>query len=136
MADVDQLLTAELVEIRPVDPADADAQFRLREYFVELDRRFDARFDPASSSSLELDELRPPAGVFLVAILRAEPVACGALKFHGDEPAELKRMWVAESARGLGREIEAFNDEPYAHYWFEKQLPQPPTTVPGTATEV
>jgi len=96
--------------------------------------------------------------------LRGEPVGCGALKFHGDQPAELKRMWVAESTRGLGigrrlldelerhaadggarvirletnrslteaislyrsagyREVAAFNDEPYAHHWFEKQLP-------------
>ena len=27
---------------------------------------------------------------------------CGALKFHGLEPAEIKRMWVAPTARGLG----------------------------------
>ncbi len=24
------------------------------------------------------------------------------MKFHGQEPAEVKRMWVAESVRGLG----------------------------------
>jgi GNAT superfamily N-acetyltransferase len=53
-------------------------------------------------TSAELHELRPPAGVFLVATLHGEPIACGGLKFHGDEPVELKRMWVAESARGLG----------------------------------
>ena len=79
------------------------------------------------------------------------------------EPTELKRMWVASSARGLGlgrrllaeleseafrhgaktirletnralseaialyrssgyREVDAFNEEPYAHHWFEKRL--------------
>ena len=43
-----------------------------------------------------------PAGIFLVASLAGEPLGCGALKFHGDGPAELKRMWVAPSARGLG----------------------------------
>jgi DNA-binding MarR family transcriptional regulator/GNAT superfamily N-acetyltransferase len=165
MAEVEQLLTAALVEIKAVDPAHRDAQFCLHEYVVELGRRFDTGFDPASSISAELNELRPPAGVFLVATLRAEPVGCGGLKFHGDEPTELKRMWVAESARGLGigrrlltelesraaadgahvirletnktlteainlyrsagyREVEAFNDEPYAHHWFEKHLGQ------------
>jgi ribosomal protein S18 acetylase RimI-like enzyme len=46
--------------------------------------------------------MRPPAGLFLVATLRGEPVGCGGLKFHGDEPTELKRMWVAPTARGLG----------------------------------
>jgi len=50
----------------------------------------------------------PPAdfvlhnSLFLVAHLRETPVACGALKLHADAPAELKRMWVAPSARGLG----------------------------------
>src|SRR5437764_1344204 len=57
---------------------------------------------------LELDSgqmsrlLRPPAGAFIVAYLRDEPIGCGALKHHRSEPSEIKRMWVAESARGLG----------------------------------
>jgi DNA-binding MarR family transcriptional regulator/GNAT superfamily N-acetyltransferase len=163
MAEVELLLTVGLVEIKAVDPAERDAQLCLREYFAELDRRFDTGFDPALSIPAELHELRPPAGVFLVATLRGEPIGCGALKFHGDEPTELKRMWVAESARGLGigrrllselesraadegvrvvrletnkslaeaislyrsagyREVDAFNDEPYSHHWFEKRL--------------
>ena len=46
--------------------------------------------------------MRPPAGLFLVATLHGEPVGCGALKLHNPEPAELKRMWVADAARGLG----------------------------------
>jgi len=46
--------------------------------------------------------MRPPAGIFLVASLSQDPIGCGALKFHGDEPTELKRMWVAPTARGLG----------------------------------
>ena len=166
MSEVEQLLTAALVEVDVIDPAHRDAQFCVRAYFAELGRRFDTGFDPASSIPAELHELRPPAGLFVVARLHGEPVGCGALKFHGDEPAELKRMWVAETARGLGlgrrlltelerraseagarvvrletnkslaeaislyrsagyREVDAFNDEPYAHHWFEKQLEPP-----------
>jgi DNA-binding MarR family transcriptional regulator len=49
MAEVELLLTVGLVEIKAVDPAERDAQFCLREYFAELDRRFDAGFDPALS---------------------------------------------------------------------------------------
>jgi DNA-binding MarR family transcriptional regulator/GNAT superfamily N-acetyltransferase len=165
MAEVERLLSAALVELDVVDPADGNAQFCLGEYFAELGRRFDTGFDPALSISAGLDELRLPAGLFLVATLRTDPVGCGALKFHDGEPTELKRMWVAESARGLGigrrlltelerhaaaqgtrvirletngslheaidlyrsagyRETEAFNDEPYAHHWFEKRLPR------------
>ncbi|MGH3342735.1 MAG: GNAT family N-acetyltransferase [Carbonactinosporaceae bacterium] len=37
-----------------------------------------------------------------MAYLHAEAVGCGGLKFHGDQPTEIKRMWVAGSARGLG----------------------------------
>ena len=37
-----------------------------------------------------------------MASLRGEPIGCGALKLHGDGTAEIKRMWVADSARGLG----------------------------------
>jgi len=37
-----------------------------------------------------------------MASLRGEPVGCGARRFHAREPTELKRMWVAPSARGLG----------------------------------
>ena len=90
------------LEITVADPAQPAAQHCLREYFAELDRRFDAGFDPTTSLAAEPDEMRPPAGLFLVATLHGEPVGCGALKFHGDEPTELKRMWVASSVRGLG----------------------------------
>src|SRR6266567_7571259 len=157
-----------MVEIAPIDPADPDAQHCLNAYFAELIRRFDTGFDPALGISATEDELRPPAGLLLVATRDGEPIGCGALKFHGAEPTELKRMWVDESARGLGVgrrllselehqaaahgartvrletnralveaislyrsagyvEVPRFNDEPYAHHWFEKRL-----TAPGS----
>jgi DNA-binding MarR family transcriptional regulator/GNAT superfamily N-acetyltransferase len=160
MGEVERLLTAAMVRIAPVDPAHPHAQHCLREYAAELDRRFEHGFDPARSISVAPHELRPPAGLVLVASLRSEPVGCGALKFHDGEPTEIKRMWVAGSARGLGvgrrllaelearagaavvrletnralteaismyrsagyTEVAPFNDEPYAHHWFEKRL--------------
>jgi len=163
MAEVERLLTAALVEIAVVDPAGHDAQFCLHEYYAELAQRFETGFDPALSISAEHDDFRPPAGAFLVATLRAEPVGCGALKLQPDGSAYLKRMWVAGPVRGLGiarrllgelerhaaahgarvatletnralteaiglyrsagyREVDPFNDEPYAHHWFEKRL--------------
>jgi DNA-binding MarR family transcriptional regulator/GNAT superfamily N-acetyltransferase len=102
MADVERLLSAAMVEVAPIDPADPRARYCLNAYFAELDRRFDGGFDPGQSIPADDDELRPPAGVLLLVSLGADPIGCGALKFHGNEPAELKRMWVAESARGLG----------------------------------
>jgi DNA-binding MarR family transcriptional regulator len=163
METVARLLTAGLVEIAVEDPTTDAAQRCIGAYFAELDSRFDAGFDPALSITADASELVEPAGLLLLGRLRGEPVGCGALKFHGREPAEIKRMWVAPSARGLGvgrrilaeleaharrrrvrvarletnrsldeaislyraagyAEVDAFNDEPYAHHWFEKRL--------------
>ena len=102
MAEVERLLTAAMVRIGPIDPNHPQAQHCQREYVAELDRRFAAGFDPAQSISADAHELRPPVGILLLAWLSSEPIGCGALKFHEGEPTELKRMWIAESARGLG----------------------------------
>lgn len=102
MAEVERLLTASAVDVAPCPPGHPDSRFCLRAYFAELARRFDGGFDPGLSTSAADEEMTPPAGVLLVATLHGEPVGCGALKFHGAAPAEVKRMWVAPSARGLG----------------------------------
>jgi DNA-binding MarR family transcriptional regulator/GNAT superfamily N-acetyltransferase len=163
MAEVERLLVSSAIRIAVADPGHPDARYCLRAYVDELARRFDGGFDPALSISAADPELRPPAGLFLVATRHGEPVGCGALKFHPAAPAEVKRMWVAPAARGLGlgrrllaelearaaasgvrvlrletnralteaiglylaagyREVPAFNDEPYAHHWFQKTL--------------
>ena len=163
MGEVERLLTAGLVRIEVVDPESPAADYCLGEYYAEIGRRFEGGFDHTVSLAATPEQLRPPAGLFVVAFLHAEPVGCGALKFHGRRPAELKRMWVAPQARGLGlgrrllaelerlaadhgvrtlrletnktlveaialyrssgwREVDAFNDERYAHHWFEKRL--------------
>ncbi len=164
MRTVRRLLSTTAIEIRRVDPDGADAQSCVRAYFAELDRRSESGFDAAAGVSAEPHEVTPPAGLFLVAYLHGEPLGCGAVKHHPGGPSEIKRMWVAESARGLGiarkllAELEAeavsksatvarletnkalieaiglyrsagyvevppFNGEPFAHHWFEKQLP-------------
>jgi DNA-binding MarR family transcriptional regulator/GNAT superfamily N-acetyltransferase len=163
MSEVEALLTAGLVEIDEVDPSYTDARSCLAEYFAELGTRFDTGFDPTLSTAPTVDEFRRPAGLFLVARLRSEPVGCAALKLPLERPSEIKRMWVARSARGLGvgrrllgvlercaadagartirletnqtlteaislyrsagyRDVDPFNDELYAHHWFEKDL--------------
>ena len=163
MAEVERLVRASAVRITVEDPSSADATWCLERYFSELAARFETGFDPSLSISAAADEMTAPAGVFLIARARARPVGCGGLKFHPGAPAELKRMWVAPEARGIGlgrrllqelerlarqaavevlrletnraldeaialyrnsgfREVAAFNDEPYAHHWFEKHL--------------
>ena len=49
-----------LDSIDQVDPTDEHAQFCLREYFTELDRRFDTGFDPDASLPADPAEMRAP----------------------------------------------------------------------------
>ena len=103
MRTVERLIAASLVDIRTVDPEDPDAQRCLRAYVAELNRRApDRGFDPSKGSTAEPREVRWPVGAFVVVYLRDEPVGCGAVKHHPGQVTDIKRMWVAESARGLG----------------------------------
>src|SRR5690606_13029586 len=102
MAEVERFMRASAVEIAPADPAGADARACIEAYLRELDERFESGFDPARGPTAEPGELVPPAGLFLLARLDGAAVGCGALKFDGRGGGEIKRMWVAPSARGLG----------------------------------
>jgi len=102
MHDVERLLTAASVEITAVDPEHPDARYCLAEYVAELNRRSDRGFDPSMGATALPHEVRPPAGEFFVAYLHGEPVGCGAVKHHPGGVTDIKRMWIAPSARGLG----------------------------------
>ena len=101
MRDVERLLTAGLVEVRETDPEHPDAQRCVAAYIAELEEREGRRFDPAAGSTAEPADLRPPAGLMLVAYLRGTAVGCGGVKHHGDW-SEIKRVWVSGEVRGLG----------------------------------
>jgi DNA-binding MarR family transcriptional regulator/GNAT superfamily N-acetyltransferase len=103
MRTVERLIAASLVELRTVDPDEPDAQRCLRAYVAELNRRApDRGFDPTKGSTAARHEVLWPNGAFVVVYLGEEPVGCGAVKHHPGEVSDIKRMWVAESARGLG----------------------------------
>jgi DNA-binding MarR family transcriptional regulator/ribosomal protein S18 acetylase RimI-like enzyme len=162
MGTVERVLSGSAVRISVEAPDSHAAESCLAHYFEELAARFDAGFDPTLSLPAAALELTPPQGYFVLATLGGQPIGCGALKCHADY-GEIKRMWVASSARGLGvgtrillrleelarqrripvlrletnktlteaqslyrrngfREVPAFNDERYAHHWFEKVL--------------
>lgn len=101
-ADVERLLQASMVRFAVEDPTTPDARWCADQYFLELDTRFDAGFDPERSHTVDARELVPPTGVLVVARLRGRPVGAGALKLRRREPSEVKRMWIAPSVRGLG----------------------------------
>ena len=163
MAEVERLLRMAAIEVQIEPPGSADARWCIGQYFAELATRFDTGFDPARSNPADDAALTPPAGYFMLARLDGAPVGCGALKCNAGSIGEIKRMWTAPDARGLGvagkvlhaledaaraaglttlrletnrtlveaqalyrrqgyREVAPFNDEPYAHHWFEKTL--------------
>jgi DNA-binding MarR family transcriptional regulator len=102
MAEVQHLLRASGAVIERVDPSSSEAGWCVAQYFDELSRRFERGFDPAQSIPAEDEDMLPPWGAFLVGTVEGEPVACGAVKTIAPGVGSLKRMWVADSARGLG----------------------------------
>lgn len=161
-AEVERLLTASTVRVAVTPPTRPEARECLRAYAEELAGRFEEGFDPSVGPAAGAAEFTPPAGEFLVASLDGGPVGCVGVRFYCDV-AEIKRMWVAPAARGLGlarrllseieerarahglratrldtnaalveaialyrsagyREVPPFNDNPYAHHWFARDL--------------
>src|SRR5271170_5491099 len=102
MGEVERLLRASSVEIVAVAADDSEARWRLDEYFRELASRFEGGFDPPKELSAEIAEMTPPAGVFVLARLDGESVGCGGLKRVDPTTGEIKRVWTAPAARGLG----------------------------------
>jgi DNA-binding MarR family transcriptional regulator/GNAT superfamily N-acetyltransferase len=102
MAEVERLFRAAAVELR-LEPADgAAAQWCLGQYFAELALRFETGFDPARSNPASAVEMTPPTGYFVVAWLDGSAAGCGGLKLGEAGAGEIKRMWTAPGARGLG----------------------------------
>src|SRR3569623_1646765 len=102
MAEVERLMRAAAVVVEIADPASDDSRACVEAYLREIDARFDTGFDPTRGPSADPGELVPPSGVFLLARVDEDPIGCGALKVIGEGIGEIKRMWVAPAARGLG----------------------------------
>ncbi len=167
MTCVERLMRTASVQIVVESVATTDAEYCLGEYYTELDQRFEGGFDVKQSISAEPEELKPPNGIFVIARSDRLAVGCGALKVKDNNIAEIKRMWVSKTVRGLGigrriletleqyatefgvdilrletnrtlkeaqalyrangfAEVKPFNDETYAHHWFEKRIPAQP----------
>lgn len=92
----------ERIAIAPVDPTDAAARLCLRNYYGELARRFEQGYDPARAADPEAADMRPPRGAFLLARSDAAALGCVALKGGDGAVGEIKRLWVAPEARGMG----------------------------------
>jgi DNA-binding MarR family transcriptional regulator/GNAT superfamily N-acetyltransferase len=101
------------IVLEEMDPRRDDAKYCLGEYYAELARRFEKGFDVSLSRDPDAVDMIRPRGTFLVAMSDGVPIGCVGLKGGGGEVAEIKRLWVAPSARGLGlarRLIDAAED--------------------------
>jgi DNA-binding MarR family transcriptional regulator/GNAT superfamily N-acetyltransferase len=102
MAEVERLVQAASIEIRPEPPDSADAQACLRAYFQELDARFEGGFETDAHDHVSDASMAPPTGLFVVAWLEGRPVGCGGLRRLEGGIGEVKRLWTDRSVRRMG----------------------------------
>lgn len=77
---------------------------------TDLQQVYVERYGETDITPVEPAQFAPPQGYFVVGYLDGVPVACGGWRAHDgelEEPllpgdAEIKRMYVAEAARGRG----------------------------------
>ncbi len=102
MGEVERLIRAASIEVGAESPDSADARRCLDAYFQELEARFESGFDASADHSAPAGAMTPPSGLFVIARLDGEAVGCGGFKRVGKTTGEIKRVWTAPSARGLG----------------------------------
>ena len=95
-------LTRERIALDEMDPRSDAARYCLGEYYAELGRRLKQGFDVSLSRDPDAKDMRRPRGSFIVAMSDTLPIGCVGLKGTDHGYAEIKRLWVAPSARGLG----------------------------------
>jgi DNA-binding MarR family transcriptional regulator/ribosomal protein S18 acetylase RimI-like enzyme len=95
-------LGRERIAIEEADPKGDAARYCLSEYYAELGRRLQKGFDVSLSRDPEAADMVRPRGAFLLALSDGLPIGCVGLKGTGAKMAEIKRLWIDPSARGLG----------------------------------
>ena len=85
------------IEITRADPRAPD----LRRLIGDLDAYQQALYPAESNHLLDIDALARPEMHFFACALDGRLVGCGGVWMHGDY-AEVKRVYVAPDARGLG----------------------------------
>ncbi|MFN8023647.1 MAG: GNAT family N-acetyltransferase [Acidimicrobiales bacterium] len=95
-------MNADDAVFRVVDAGGAEAVDAMRTYFAELDERFEGGFEIGTALDDAVDGMNPPTGRFVVADLGGRVVACGGVTLIDPSTAEIKRMWVDASVRGIG----------------------------------
>ncbi|PWE29299.1 PadR family transcriptional regulator [Maritimibacter sp. 55A14] len=95
-------LARDRIGIVPADPRRDAARRCLEAYYEELAHRIAGGFDVTQSCDPDATDMTPPRGAFFLAVSDGLAVGCAGLKGSGGPVAEVKRLWVAPGARGLG----------------------------------
>lgn len=95
-------LSRENIVFEEVDYASEIATQCLAAFAKELSGRLNLEFDLKKSGDPDLSQMKHPNGTFIVARLGNMPIGCVGVKGNGGNRAEIKRMWIAPAARGLG----------------------------------
>jgi DNA-binding MarR family transcriptional regulator/N-acetylglutamate synthase-like GNAT family acetyltransferase len=90
------------IAIEEADPRNDAARYCLGEYYAELGRRFAKGFDVSRSRDPDAADMVRRRGAFLLAVSDGLPIGCVGLKGSGGDMAEIKRLWICPTARGLG----------------------------------
>jgi GNAT superfamily N-acetyltransferase len=101
MSEVERLIRAASVKVAAESADGADARLCLTAYFRELAARFEGGFDDADDYA-GVEDMTPPIGLFVIARLDGDAVGCGGFKRVDKATGEIKRVWTAPSARGMG----------------------------------
>jgi GNAT superfamily N-acetyltransferase len=88
-------------DIRPSRYGAATARELVAAALADLAGRYGGAGDETPVETVEFD---PPNGLFMIAWRDGLPIGCAGWRSHGtsDDVAELKRLYVAPSARGTG----------------------------------
>jgi GNAT superfamily N-acetyltransferase len=84
------------IEIRPYDHPDSVL------LIDEVQQEYVVRYGSPDEGPADPADFIPPAGIFLVGYLDGRPQVTGAWRDHGDNTAEIKRMYVSPAVRGKG----------------------------------
>jgi GNAT superfamily N-acetyltransferase len=90
-----------MVEVRRTRGDDPEARALVAAMEAWIAESFGPQ-DPDRTSTVGLEEMAPPGGVFVILFEDGEPVAGGGLRRLGEDVAEIKRMFVEPAARGRG----------------------------------
>ena len=89
-----------MLSICNVDPQGADALALLHEASADARALYPELF--AGSSASATNEPLPERGLYVIAYVDGQPLACGALRPLGSEVAEVRRMYVHSAHRRQG----------------------------------